>query len=66
MPMFEYAVILKPTKDDANAGRGDEIILKPDYFVAKDQATANILAARKIPEKYLEILDRVEVAVRPF
>lgn len=66
MPLFEYAIIQKPTKDEASAGAGDKLIVKPDYLVAKDQATANILAARKIPDDLLDKLDRVEVAVRPF
>jgi hypothetical protein len=66
MPLFEYAIILKPTKDEANAGAGDKIVAKPDYLCAKDQTTATILASRKIPDDLLSILDRVEVAVRPF
>lgn len=35
-------------------------------LIAADDAQAMILAARAIPEAYLDKLDDVQVAVRPF
>lgn len=64
--LFEMAILCHTTHDEDKAGKSTEIIVAPKYILATDQGTATILAAREIPEEYLEKLDRVEVAVRPF
>jgi hypothetical protein len=64
--LFQYAVILQPKfKDDEIVEEGD-VILKPQYILAESEREVTIIAARKIPEAYMDRLDRVEVAVRPF
>lgn len=64
--IFEFAIIGHPTEKEANAGKTTEFIVQPDKVLAPDLATANILASRQIPDKWLTKLDRVEIAVRPF
>ncbi|OAI39590.1 hypothetical protein AYO40_01110 [Planctomycetaceae bacterium SCGC AG-212-D15] len=66
MPLFKYAVILQPTVEEREKGAQDELVVEPSHFVAKDQRTAEIMAARKIPEELMKNLDRVVVAVGPF
>lgn len=71
MQIFEFAVVYHPEKgekksDDGKSQRRSEIIVKPTTVLAKDQAAATLLAAREIPAEYVDKLDRVEVAVRPF
>ncbi len=68
--LFEYAVLHHPkiVKDaQGNETQGpDEIISTPQFVLAKDDKEVAIRAARAIPDKYLTILDQVEIVVRPF
>lgn len=69
MKLYEYAVIL-----DEKLGRDDEIVdeakvvVDPTAVLARDDAQAQLLAARAIPEEYVTNgkLDRLTVVVRPF
>ena len=65
--LFQYGIILHPTEEDAKNGKRAIIIKQPgDCVVAKNEQELVLRAAREIPENYLSVLDRVEVAVRPF
>lgn len=66
MAIFEYAVILHPTKKDKEDGAQSKIILPPTHCLANDQNAAVVLASRAIPDEHIDKLDRIEVAVRPF
>lgn len=68
MKLFEYAVILHNNVADAKKSKGAvaTLIVKPTTVLAKDQAQAMLLAGRAIPAEYLDRLDQVEVACRPF
>jgi hypothetical protein len=57
--IFEYAVIAHPTSAEAEEG-------KTEVTLANDERAATIIASRKIPEAWLDKLDRVEIAIRPF
>ena len=69
MKLYEYAVILAEKID-----RDDEIVEEAEVIVpvttvlARDDAQAQLLAARAIPEKFTTNgrLDRLTVVVRPF
>jgi len=66
MPLFEVAVITKPTKKEAEEGTGQEaLVVAPRFVVAKDAQSAaiKVLKAKDIPEFDL---DRAEVLTRPF
>jgi hypothetical protein len=67
MPVFEVAIIKKPTRKEIEEGTGsEEWIMKPQFVLARDQSTAAI-AAVKGPEAPQALdLNRAEVLVRPF
>ena len=66
MPLFDYAVTLKPTPEDAKKGARETIIVQPSTCVAANESEAMTIAARAIPAEYADALDRVDVSVRPF
>lgn len=63
MKIFEFAAIYVPKGKDAAKA---EIIVKPTTILAKDDKQAGMLAARALPEEFLNRLDDIEIAVRPF
>lgn len=69
MKLYEYAVVLdeKRNKDD-DITDDSRIVVAPTAVLAKDDAQAQLLAARSIPEDFLTNgkLDRLTVVVRPF
>jgi len=66
MKLFQYAVILHPTEKEKEDGAKSKLIVNVMTVLAKDAGAAALLAARAIPAEYVEKLDQVEVAVRPF
>ena len=66
MPLYEVAIIRKPTKKEIDEGTGAEgILLPPTPVVARDPQGAVIAAVTRQP---LEGFDpnKCEVLVRPF
>ena len=67
MKLYEYAVIRDEKEDrDGNVVEQAEVIVPPTAVLARDDAQAQLLAARSIPEDKLDDLDRLTVVVRPF
>ena len=66
MKLFEYAIVFNPNEAEKKEGVKGTLILAPKYVLGDSVGTVTMLAAREIPESYLDKLDRVEVAVRPF
>jgi hypothetical protein len=65
--LFEYAVILQPKEDkDGEEIEPGKLIVDPATILAKDPDQAGMIAARAIPEEYMDKLDRLSVVVRPF
>lgn len=64
--VFEYLVIYHPSEKEAKAGDHSKIIVPATTVIAANQNTATLLAGRAIPTEYVDRLERVEVAVRPF
>lgn len=60
--LFEFAILLHPSSEI------DKTILLvfPTPYLAADYKTAALYASTQIPKEYIEVLDRVEVLVRPF
>ena len=64
MPLYEVAVIRKPTtKQQEETGSGDSLIMAPKPIVAKDEKRAIILALNGVK---IDDIDNCEVLVRPF
>lgn len=67
--LYEYAVLLEEKRDkDEDVVEQAEVIVPITTVLARDDAQAQMLAARAIPEEYVENgkLDRLVVVVRPF
>lgn len=67
--LMEYAVVYhpKPRKEGDQMVEDPSVILvEPKRVIAKDEKTAAILAAREIPDDKLDVIDQVEILVRPF
>jgi thiamine pyrophosphate-dependent acetolactate synthase large subunit-like protein len=69
MELFEYTVILQEKRDKDNEVVEEAAIIVPiTETLARDAGQAQMLAARAIPEEYVNDgkLDRLTVVVRPF
>ena len=67
MPLFEVAIIKKPTKKESDEGTAvEELILEPTAVLARDSSSAVIAAVTK--DGGLKGFDsnKCEVLVRPF
>jgi hypothetical protein len=68
--LFEYAVLYhpRPSKDDKgnDVRPKSEIVTSPKTVLATSDKEVGILAARELPEQYIDKLDDVEIVVRPF
>jgi hypothetical protein len=67
--IFEYAVLHHPKPHkvgDLTVTDPSEIVVDVQRIVAVDEKAVGIRAAREIPEKWLDKLDDLEIAIRPF
>lgn len=64
--IFEYAVIYHPKTKKEEEELPSKLIVDVKRVVAGSDQEALILASREIPAEYMDKLDRVEIAVRPF
>lgn len=68
--VFEYVVLYHPKskKDkDGNEETGkSKLLVDVTRVLADSDKEVGILAARLIPEEYLDKLEQVEIVVRPF
>lgn len=62
MKVFEYVIFHNPKKE----GETPKIIVQVTQVLAKDIQQANVKASRSIPDEYIDLLDEVVIAVRPF
>lgn len=73
MPLFEVAILLKPTKKEIEEeGKGETLVFGPKAVVARDGQSAGIAAVMGVQETEIGValgkidLSRAEVLVRPF
>ena len=60
-------MILVPESEEEKAkAPKPELLVDVTRVLASDQAQASMLAARAIPEDYVERLDEIQLVVRPF
>lgn len=64
--LYQYCAIWHPSEKEAEAGTKSQIILELGSMLSNDQNSALLAVARKVPEKYVEQLDQVEILIRPF
>ena len=67
MPLFEVAIIQKPTRKEVEEGTGKELLIfGPTAVIARDSQTAAIAAVTG-PNAPKDLdMNRAEVLVRPF
>lgn len=64
MPLYEVAIIERPTKKQAEEGATEKLLMEPTPVIARDPQSAGIAAALKAK---LDVdMERAEVLVRPF
>lgn len=64
MPLFEVAILKRPTKEESERGVSDRLIFGPKSVVAKDEKSAGIVAC--MGQKIEDDLSLCDVLVRPF
>ena len=68
--VFEYVVLHHPTAKKDLAGNEEvvktKLLVDVKRVLATDEKEVGIVAAREIPEGYLDKLEQVEIVVRPF
>lgn len=64
--LYEYALIFTGRKDKEGGYLQEPELLDFERVLARDEAQATIIASRAIPETFMDQLERVEIAVRPF
>lgn len=69
--LFEYAILYHPKEKKDAAGNPTEskasvVVKAPTTLVAVKEEQVAILAAREIPQEYLDKLEDVEILIRPF
>ena len=65
--LYEYAILLQEKRDkDGEVTQEAEVLVDPTTVLASDEAQATVIAGREIPEEYMDRLERVTLAVRPF
>lgn len=70
MLLFEAAIIYNPQQTKEQHERGEkpksEIVVPIRTLLVGSEKEADIQAARLIPEMYLDKLECIEIALRPF
>jgi len=65
MPLYEVAILEKPTQKEAENGKTERLVLKPTAVVANDEQSAGVIAVMDNTGLELDH-SRMEVLVRPF
>lgn len=66
MKLFQYALIWRPTEVQTKEGKKHILLNELTTILAPDEKAANMIAARAIPDEYVNQLDQIEIACRPF
>lgn len=64
MPLYEVAILEKPTKKEQDEGAIEKLVFGPKAVVAKDAQTAALVAV--MDSKLQLAQERMEVLTRPF
>lgn len=65
MPLYEVAILEKPTKNEIEDGKQEVLVFGPKCVVARDPQSAGIAAVMGSDTPKLD-MNRAEVLVRPF
>ena len=65
MPLFEVAIIEKPTKKEAEEGATEKLVFGPTPVIARDAQSAVVVALLGENKPTVD-MNKAEVLVRPF
>ncbi len=66
MQLFEYVVFFDPGEEPKEGDPAAQIIDGPHTVLEKTHQAVMLKVARKLPEKWVERIDRVTIAIKPF
>jgi hypothetical protein len=66
MPLFEVAILRTPTKNEAEAGTGEELVFGPKAVIAHDAQSAAVGAVLGEPALAKVDRQRMQILIRPF
>lgn len=66
MKLFQYVIFWTPTEAQVKEGAKPIVLKDLTTVLAKDDQSANIMAARAIPDSHINELEQITIAVRPF
>jgi len=66
MPLFEVAILTRPTKKEAEDGATEKLVFGPKAVVARDAQSAGIAAMMGDGRPVDIDMNRADVLVRPF
>ena len=68
--LYEFAILHHPTPTKDQNDRGETpksvVIKMPTVAMAVSPDQVSVLAARQIPDEFIDKLEEVEIVVRPF
>lgn len=64
--LFQYAVLLHKSTGKGKDDFDTSVIVEPTNILSKSASQVGMLAARSIPEVYIDQLENVDIVVRPF
>lgn len=64
--LFQYAVILHPTKEKSEKGNKSKLLVEPKVVLGNDEKSVGMQAVKAIPSEYDDKLDQIEVVVKSF
>lgn len=66
--LFEYSIFWLPNEEESKAGKKPTILVDMRRILSNDDKSAFMSAVRNIPKEYAEpeMLDQIQIALRPF
>jgi len=67
LKLYQYSIFYVPTEEEVKEKKiGPVLISDVKSIIASDEKEVTIKVAREIPEEYLDRLENVMIAIRPF
>lgn len=66
MKLFQYVIIFEPTDKEIKEGVKAKVVKDITNVLSAEEKNVAILAAREIPVEYLDKLEQINIAIRPF
>lgn len=66
MRLFQFAIVVTPKKKEGKDIEKPFILVDVKSVLAPDEVTARMIAAREIPDDWVDRIDEVGILTRPF